>query len=382
MPRAAPSPSCVSKRRPKRRAGSTSTSTSPTRGATSPRRPRSRLVEAYAVELAVHVITPPASDVDPQPDAAREARGPRRRSCSPSTGTSTSPVRRKPIRARVRDVGTRARSASGPAADQLRAALELGAALWAERQEALAKLLGTWGTESSSAVAPILNANYEDAAQGRPLPGRHARVRRRVVLGHRSPAATSRQRSRATPAAASRTSSRRGPRPIAARSRSPTSRWPARCGSRSARRTRTSRSSRSRPCSRRTTCRSCCGRSLPMVTRGMPLPNVKRMYIVRDAKREADRLGIPFGEICDPLGTGVDNCIAIAHWADAARRAAAVREVRDARRSGPRRATWPSTSICATSSSAPELPWAEAKAALGRPEAAEVGARPTPPISP
>ena len=50
----------------------------------------------------------------------------------------------------------------------------------------------------------------------------------------------------------------------------------------------------------------------------MPLPNVKRMYIVRDAKREADRLGIPFGEICDPLGTGVDNCIAIAHWASSA----------------------------------------------------------------
>src|SRR5258708_32206404 len=54
---------------------------------------------------------------------------------------------------------------------------------------------------------------------------------------------------------------------------------------------------------------------LPMVTRGLEVPTVKRMYIVRDAKREADRLGIPFGELCDPLGTGVDNCLAIAHWA-------------------------------------------------------------------
>jgi 2-hydroxychromene-2-carboxylate isomerase len=54
---------------------------------------------------------------------------------------------------------------------------------------------------------------------------------------------------------------------------------------------------------------------MPMVTRGVPLPNVKRLYIARDAKREADRQGIPFGEICDPLGTGVDNCIALAHWA-------------------------------------------------------------------
>ena len=53
----------------------------------------------------------------------------------------------------------------------------------------------------------------------------------------------------------------------------------------------------------------------PMVTRGVPLPTVKRTYIVRDAKREADRLHVPFGEVCDPLGIGTDNCIAIAYWA-------------------------------------------------------------------
>jgi 2-hydroxychromene-2-carboxylate isomerase len=50
---------------------------------------------------------------------------------------------------------------------------------------------------------------------------------------------------------------------------------------------------------------------LPMVDRGIPAPAIKRMYIVRDAKREADRLGIPFGQIADPLGTGVEHCIAI-----------------------------------------------------------------------
>jgi 2-hydroxychromene-2-carboxylate isomerase len=31
---------------------------------------------------------------------------------------------------------------------------------------------------------------------------------------------------------------------------------------------------------------------------------------------QPDRLGIPFGEICDPLGTGVDNCLAIMAWAE------------------------------------------------------------------
>ncbi|HMG57779.1 MAG TPA: DsbA family protein, partial [Kofleriaceae bacterium] len=50
----------------------------------------------------------------------------------------------------------------------------------------------------------------------------------------------------------------------------------------------------------------------PMVTRGLTVPTVKRMYIVHDAKREADRHGIAFGELCDPLGPGIDNCLAIA----------------------------------------------------------------------
>jgi 2-hydroxychromene-2-carboxylate isomerase len=54
----------------------------------------------------------------------------------------------------------------------------------------------------------------------------------------------------------------------------------------------------------------------PMVMRGIPLPNVKRFYIVRDAKREAERQGVPFGEICDPLGPGIDNLIALSYWAD------------------------------------------------------------------
>jgi 2-hydroxychromene-2-carboxylate isomerase len=42
---------------------------------------------------------------------------------------------------------------------------------------------------------------------------------------------------------------------------------------------------------------------------------VKQLYIVRDAAREAQRLGIDFGSICDPLGQGVEHAIAIAHAA-------------------------------------------------------------------
>jgi 2-hydroxychromene-2-carboxylate isomerase len=44
------------------------------------------------------------------------------------------------------------------------------------------------------------------------------------------------------------------------------------------------------------------------------------MYIVQDAKREADRLGIPFGRICDPLGPGIERCLATFHAADRAGR--------------------------------------------------------------
>ena len=50
---------------------------------------------------------------------------------------------------------------------------------------------------------------------------------------------------------------------------------------------------------------------LPMVMRGLPVPRAKKLYIVHDAKREADRLGIPFGHVCDPLGKGIGYCMAV-----------------------------------------------------------------------
>jgi 2-hydroxychromene-2-carboxylate isomerase len=48
-----------------------------------------------------------------------------------------------------------------------------------------------------------------------------------------------------------------------------------------------------------------------MVMRGLPVPRAKKRYIVHDAKREADRLGIPFGHVCDPLGKGIGYCMAV-----------------------------------------------------------------------
>lgn len=65
---------------------------------------------------------------------------------------------------------------------------------------------------------------------------------------------------------------------------------------------------------------------LPMVMRGLPVPLAKRMYIVRDTRREAERLGIDFGRICDPVGAGVERGLAVLHRAIALGRGPAFAE--------------------------------------------------------
>ncbi len=54
---------------------------------------------------------------------------------------------------------------------------------------------------------------------------------------------------------------------------------------------------------------------LPMVMRGLPVPPAKRLYIVRDCKREADMVNLPFGRIVDPVGVGVERALAVLHAA-------------------------------------------------------------------
>ncbi len=54
---------------------------------------------------------------------------------------------------------------------------------------------------------------------------------------------------------------------------------------------------------------------LPMVMRGLPVPRIKSMYIMRDTKREADRVGMPFGTIVDPVGAATERAIAVLHHA-------------------------------------------------------------------
>ena len=59
---------------------------------------------------------------------------------------------------------------------------------------------------------------------------------------------------------------------------------------------------------------------LPMVMRGMQVPHSKLKYIAKDTSREAQRLNIPFGRFADPVGTGVERCLAVFFYAQSEKR--------------------------------------------------------------
>lgn len=54
---------------------------------------------------------------------------------------------------------------------------------------------------------------------------------------------------------------------------------------------------------------------LPMVMRGMEVPAAKRMYITLDTKREAERVGVAFGRVCDPVGEPVERGFSLYRFA-------------------------------------------------------------------
>lgn len=54
---------------------------------------------------------------------------------------------------------------------------------------------------------------------------------------------------------------------------------------------------------------------LPMLMRGLLVPDTKKMYIFHDTKREANKLGIDYGYVADPLGKGVEHCYTLFEYA-------------------------------------------------------------------
>jgi len=327
-----------------------------------------RLLEAYPVELAFHTITPPASDVDPAPTlrpkyALRDAQH------LAAYWDLEFPGKKECDSGMIRDIGS-CLIRERPARDQLAAALELSHALWSIDRKQLVTLLGKWGSESHGSVKPILNSAYAELRTSGHYQGAMIHYGGTWYWGiDRLPYLEAELAADlGTPVAHVVT-----PRPEADRGPLKLSDKPLTCEMWFSFRSPYSYIALEQiqgilaPYDVPLVLRQVA----PMVTRGLPMPTVKRLYIVRDAKREADRLGIPFGELVDPLGAGVDNCLAIAHWANQRSAADGLAFARSAMRG-----------IWAEARDVSEyvdlrhlveranLPWEEARAALGAPAAA------------
>ena len=60
---------------------------------------------------------------------------------------------------------------------------------------------------------------------------------------------------------------------------------------------------------------------LPMVMRGMQVPMSKIKYIAADTSREAEQHAVRLGKVADPLGSGVERCLAVFFYALGEKRA-------------------------------------------------------------
>lgn len=275
----------------------------------------SRLVEAYPVELSVHIVTPPASDVDAQP-GMRAKHAVRDAALLAEYWDIEFPGKKEADPGAVRDVNS-ALIKDRPAREQLRAMLELTAAMWSGDKKQLAKLLGTWGTASTGEIAPILASNYAELRKAGHYMGGMLAYGGEWYWGiDRLPYLETQLAndvgSDVAHVVTPRPESERGAVALGPANK------PLTCEMWFSFRSPYSYIALEQieaalaPFDIPLVLRPV----MPMVMRGIPLPSVKRMYIVRDAKREAERQGIPFGEICDPLGPGIDHLIALAYWAD------------------------------------------------------------------
>lgn len=274
-----------------------------------------RLVAAYGVEFTVTVVTPPASDVDPQPElrakhAVRDAKE------LAAYWNVDFPGKRTADPGLVRDIGTtliKERSHT----EQLQAILELSGALWTTDKKQVAALLGKYGFEGHNSVPPILNENYAALRKAGHYQGGMIRFEDEWYwgldrVGHLEAALAKATGKPIAQVVTPRAEAERGPEKLSSTDKSVTCEmwfsFRSPYSYLALEQIESILAGSDVPLVLRPI--------LPMVARGVQLPAQKRMYIVRDAKREADRLGIPFGELCDPLGDGVANCLAIARFAE------------------------------------------------------------------
>jgi 2-hydroxychromene-2-carboxylate isomerase len=284
-----------------------------------------RLVERYGVSFEVIVVPPPSADADPEPKlrqayAARDAAELARYY---DLSFPTKPARLDPGRVlRANSIMVNAR---GPA-EMLEAALAVGDALWRGDGEAMAQARGRFGSEATGAVPPTLHSNYARLRKHGHYQGGTVRYGGEWYAGtDRLCHLEDRLRSeRGEPAGGDYLVA---PRPEA---EIPAERLPEEDGLVPLDFYFSFRSpysylaiDRTLALAERYPVALRLRPVLPMVSRGLALPAAKRMYLVTDAKREAERLGVPFGRICDPLGRGVEICLALFAHAERARSGAA-----------------------------------------------------------
>lgn len=320
-----------------------------------------RLLQAYPVEITFHAITPPASDVDPAP-ALRAKYSLRDAQALAEYYDLEFPGKKDPDSGMVRDIGT-VLVRDRPAREQLACAMDLAAALWKNDKKHLITLLGKYGQDSHGAVAPIMNTTYGELRKAGHYQGAMLHFDGTWYWGiDRLPYLE------AALAAALGTDVAHvvTPRPASDRGPLKLSDKPLTCEMYFSFRSPYSYIALEQiegilaPYQVPLVLKQVA----PMVTRGLPVPQIKRLYIVRDAKREADRLNIPFGEICDPLGPGIDHCLAVQHWANA--RGKGLAFARSAMKAIWSEARDPAEYIdLRYMVERAELPWEEAKAALG-----------------
>jgi 2-hydroxychromene-2-carboxylate isomerase len=269
-----------------------------------------RLVDRYPVELGVTVITPPASDVDPAPAlrtqyAVRDARY-----LSEYWNVDFAGIREADP-GMVRDVGT-ALIKRRPAREQLTCILELAGAMWAGDRKTLTQLLGKWGTEAHGSVPPILNSAYTDLRKAGHYQGAVIHYGDSWYVGIERVAFLE-QRLAEDFGGATASDPVLTPRPDAERGPAKLSDKPLTCELWFA------FESPFAYLALEQIEAVLAPYAIPLVLRPIAVrgsfPTSKRLYLARDAKRAADRLGVPFGELCVPSVQGIDHCLALVHWA-------------------------------------------------------------------
>ncbi len=283
-----------------------------------------RLVSAFPrLQWELHTVPPPAADVTPEPALA--ARWALRDAADLAAHRDVD----FPAEAREPDPGAVLRAnqimvVKRPFAEQLQTALRVARALWARDRTELELAMGQLGHEASGVVAPATQLAYRRLRDGGHYRGGTVRYGSEWYWGiDRLPYLEERLRRdleepEAAPVVHARPPESRPPLllgadPLALEMffsfRSPYSylaleQVPALVEEYGV-------TLQLRPV-------------LPMVMRGMEMPRAKTLYIVQDAKREAERLGIPFGRICDPLGPGIERCLQAFAVAEAAGRGLAL----------------------------------------------------------